>query len=375
MWELLFLLLPLAAFSGWIIGKRKHLRSLDFFYQKPQKKSAEAFIHWLETNQETVDTHLTLGSLFRRRGEVDKAIGIHQNLIAKPSLTQEQRSLSLLELSRDYMRAGVLDRAENILLELVKEDRELESSYQHLIEIYQQSKEWLRAIEIALKLQVHSKKNMNHHIAHFYCELAEQRWLKGERQEAYHYLKNALASNTKCVRASLLLGNIESNLGNYKAAIKSYHQVKFQDPAFLSEIINPLNRCYEALNQSEKMVKYLTDCLRLQPTLSVVLAFSEWIHKSQGEDEAIKFVVEHLRQYPSIRGIDRLIQFKLAQSESVLGSYAETTSDLRLLQELLQKLMANKSLYRCQACGFSGRTLQWQCPGCKRWDVIKPICE
>ncbi len=154
-------------------NRTQELSGLHDFFGKQKDKGAQLFVQWLESNQETVETHLTLGNLFRRRGEVDKAIGIHQNLISKSSLTKEQRALSLLELSRDYMRAGVLDRAENVLLQLVKEDLELEASFQHLLEIYQQSKDWLRAIEVAESLEKKTKRCMDRQIAHFYCELAD----------------------------------------------------------------------------------------------------------------------------------------------------------------------------------------------------------
>lgn len=377
MWELLFLLLPLAALSGWLIGRKRILvnRSqerfmglTDLLSRRPEK-NADVFVQWLEANKETIETHLTLGSLFRRRGEVDKAIGIHQNLVTKTSLTHEQRALSLLELSRDYMRAGVLDQAEHILLDLISKGLELEASHQHLIEIYQQSKDWLRAIEVAEKLEKTAHRDMSYHIAHFNCELSEQRWLKGDRVEAIYYLKEALSVNPKCVRASLLLGDIEASAGQFKTAIRAYQQVEHQDQAFLSEIVFPLARCYEGLGNPEGMVKYLTACMQTHPTLAVVLAFSDWLCKTQGEEEAVKFVVDHLRKQPSIRGLSHLIQFTVTRAEG------GNRQDLLILQELIGKLAANKPLYRCQACGFSGRALQWQCPGCKRWDVMKPIHE
>lgn len=377
MWELLFFLLPLAALSGWVIGRRrltanrtveKLLGLSDFINSRPEK-AADVFVQWLETNKESVETHLTLGSIFRRRGEVDKAIGIHQNLITKSTLTQEQRALSLLELSRDYMRAGVLDRAENGLKELISQGSELEASFYHLIDIYQQSKDWLRAIETAEKLQKMLHRDMRYHIAHFYCELAEQRWLKSDSVEAHHYLKKALNINPNCVRVSLLTGDIEAHSGQFKHAIKAYQQVQKQDRAFVSEIVFPLARCYESLGNPEGLVKYLTACLEDNPVLSVVLAFSDWLYKNQGEEEAIKFVVEHLRVNPTIRGLNRLVQFTVSRAE---GS---VKADLHILQELMEKVVVNKPLYRCQSCGFSARTLQWQCPGCKRWDVIKPIHE
>lgn len=377
MWELLFLLLPLAALSGWIVGRRRFLTphnlekllGLSELIRRPSPKPAEMFVKWLDENQESIETHLFLGNTFRRRGEVDKAIGIHQNLMMQAHLTDEQRALSLLELSRDYMRAGVLDRAENLLKELVSKGRELEASYQHLIEIYQQSKDWVRAIETADKLQQTTGRDMSRHIAHFYCELAEQRWLKGEREIAEDYLKQAIAKNPESVRASLLMGDIQAQSGHFKGAIKTYQKVQKQDQAFLSEIVFPLARCYDSLGNHQGMVKYLTQCMQTNPSLSVALAFSDWLYKTHGEEEALKFVVEHLRVHPTIRGLNHLLKCTLARAEGSVHA------DLEILQELMEKILANKPLYRCQSCGFSARTLQWQCPGCKRWDVIKPIPE
>ncbi len=384
MLELLFLLLPIAVFSGWMIGRKipfprgistfnpfssQYFVGLNYLLNEQPDKAVDVFVKLLDANQEMVETHLTLGSLFRRRGEVDKAIGIHQNLIERSSLTQEQRALSLLELSRDYMRAGMLDRAENLLLELVDRGGQLEASFQHLMDIYQQGKDWQRAIQIAEKLQAKTHRPMGHYIAHFYCELAEQRWLKGNRIEARHYLKQALQVNRHCVRASLLQGDIEASSGHYKLAIKAYQKVQNQDEAFLSEIVFPISQCYERLNNPDGMVKYLKSCLQTHPAISVILAFSDWLQKTQGDEEAAQFIAEHLRKRPSVRGLSHLIQLSAARAEG------NARSDLQRLQELIEKIIANKSMYRCQVCGFSSRALQWQCPSCKRWDVVKPISE
>ncbi len=376
MWELLFLLLPLAAFSGWWIGRHafthQAVRKIAGLYKlidPASHKAADVLAQLIDPNQESVETHLALGGLFRRRGEVGKAINIHQTLINKPSLTDAQRALSLLELSRDYMRAGVLDRAEDVLLNLVEQGYELEAGFQHLIDIYQQSKDWLRAIKTAEKWQSKTQHNMSYHIAHFYCELAEQQWLKGEQPDAILYLKKALQANQRCVRASLLFGNIEAQAGRYQSAIMAYKQIQVQDEAFLSEIILPLARCYENLNTVEEMIEYFDDSLQKQFTTSAVLAFAEWLHKSKGEGAAMHFVVQHLRKTPSLRGLSRLVQFSIARAEGT------TQEDLVLFQELIEKMLMNKPSYRCECCGFSGRTLQWQCPSCKRWDVIKPIHE
>ncbi len=377
MWEFLFLLLPLAALSGWLIGRRASMRQAirrlaglnKLLDNSSNKKAVDVLVQLMDANQEAVETHLALGGLFRRQGEVDKAIGIHEKLIAKPSLTEKQRALSLLELSRDYMRAGVLDRAEGVLLELIALGYELDAGFQGLLDVYQQSKDWLRAIQIAEQWQTKTNRNMSYHIAHFCCELAEQQWLKGEQLDAYQHLKQALATNKRCVRASLLLGNIEAQAGRYRMAIRAYKQIQKQDQAFLSEIVLPLARCYENLHNPAGMIKYFDESLQKHLSTAAVLAFTEWLHKNKGESEAIRFIVQHLRKNPSLQGLNRLIQFSLAPAESAVRQ------DLLLFQELIEKMLVNKPLYRCQACGFSGRTLQWQCPSCKRWDEIKPIHE
>jgi len=377
MWEFLFLLLPIAAISGWLIGRRAFtahtIRKIadihKLFDTSSPQKAVDVLVKLMDSNQEAIETHLALGGLFRRRGEVDKAVSIHQNLIDKPTLTEEQRALSLLELSRDYMRAGVLDRAESVLLDLIDQGYELDAGFQHLLEIYQQSKDWLRAIQTAKKWESKTNRNMSFHIAHFYCELAEQQWIKGEREEASQHLKQALNSNPRCVRASILHGNMESQFAHYKAAIKAYKQIQNQDEVFLSEIILPLARCYENLNNPEGMIQYFEESLQKHLTTSAVLVFADWLHKNKGEGEAMRFVVSHLRKNPSLRGLNRLIQFSIDRNDGV------PQSDLVLFQELIEKMLVNKPLYRCEACGFSWRTLQWQCPSCKRWDVIKPIHE
>ncbi len=373
---LILLLLPLASFSGWLIGRRafsaqavKNFLGMSKLMRSKPHQAVEVLTDLVESNQEVVDTHLALGGAFRRSGEVDKAVGIHQNLIKRDSLTAEQRAVSLLELSQDYMRAGMLDRAENVLLDLVEQGNQLNTGYRLLLDIYQQSKDWSRAIQVAEMWQTKTKKNTSYHVAHFYCELAEQEWLKAGRAEAHGHLTIALRVNPACVRASILLGNMQTQSGAYQEAIQSYKRVQKQDKDFLSEIVLPLARCYEKLDDPDGMMHYFDDCLRNYLTTPTILAFSEWLHQIKGEEEAVQFVTQYLKKTPSLRGLNRLVQLSIERSQGT------AQQDLQLFQELIDSMLVNKPLYQCEACGFSGRVLQWQCPSCKRWDVIKPIHE
>ncbi len=206
MLDLLLLLLPIAAVSGWYGGykhkssaaqkpnflPRDYFIGLKYLIDEQPDKAVDIFIKMLEVNSDTVETHLALGGLFRRRGEVNRAIRIHQNLIARPQLVKGQRVQALSELAQDYMRAGVLDRAENLFLELLELDKGNEANFRYLLHIYEQQKDWEQAITIARKLH-----NMQPAIAHYYCELGDH--------------KKALLMDKNCVRATLLQGAMHIN--------------------------------------------------------------------------------------------------------------------------------------------------------------------
>jgi hypothetical protein len=165
---LLLLLLPVAVYFGWWLaraierrssGKRKRLFSdqyfqgLNYLLNEQPDKAIQVFLELAEVNQETVETHMALGNLFRRRGEVDRAIRFHQNIIAKHGLQPEQRTQALLELGEDYMRAGLLDRAERLFSELIETDAHTPSALRSLLDIYQQEKDWDKALEQAQRLE------------------------------------------------------------------------------------------------------------------------------------------------------------------------------------------------------------------------------
>lgn len=380
--ELLFLLLPVAALSGWLLGRRDaanggrqflHLSSdyfkgLNFLLNEQQDKAIEVFIHMLEVDSDTVDTHFAVGNLFRRRGEVDRAIRIHQNLIARPTLSRQQRDQALYELGTDYMRAGLLDRAENLFQELVAESTAYRSqALRQLLDIYQQEKEWHKAIAVGQRLQGMGHDSISPIIAQFFCEQAEQALMLGERNEALRLVRRALAEDRNCVRATLLEGRLELDAGDYKSAVRILRRVEQQDPAYLPEVLVPLQEAFVQQGRLDEMIAYLREILARHGGISIMLTLAELIRQQQGEKEASAFVVKHMRGHPSIRGMERLIDLKLHSSE---GSARE---DLLVLKDLTDTLLESKPVYCCSHCGYSGKTLSWQCPSCKQWNTTKPI--
>lgn len=377
-----FLLLPVAATFGWFMGRYEwigksvkrpgqlrhdYFRGLNYLINEQPDKAVDVFIKMLEVDSDTVETHLALGSLFRRRGEVYRAIRIHQNLIARPQLNKEARVQALSALGQDYLRAGVLDRAERLFLELVEMGEENVQSLHFLLHIYQQEKDWGKAVLIAKKLQSINSEPMNAIIAHYYCELAIQMKEKGYISQAYHQLKMAKSADPQCVRASLIFAVLESDAGNYKEAIRYYKKVKYQDPDYLTEIVAPLCYCYEQLGQQDQLIAYFQECLVDHPRISIVLAISDYLQRSQNDKAAIEFIATQIQRSPSLRGVSHLVGLYL------MNASGDTREKLNILQNFMHLLLKEKPVYRCTHCGFSGKILFWLCPSCHHWATVKPI--
>lgn len=346
---------------------RDYLVGLNYLLNEEPDKAVDIFIKMLEVDSETVETHLAVGKLFRRRGEVDRAIRIHQNLIARPQLDKVCREQSLFELGQDYLSAGVLDRAERIFLDVMNNKEYAVPALRALLDIYQQEKAWENAIQIAQRLEIVTKKNMQPIIAHYYCELADIASHKGQSEQANQQLTHALEADPNCVRASLLRARIDMNNNDYKSALKSLKKIKNQNPDYLSESIDHLASCYEELNEEEKLVSYLMQMLEQYPHVPVVLILSERIRKKKGDKVAAKYVADYVRRYPSLRGLDLFINLYMSSTEG------RARDDLTILKNLTTKLLSDKPDYQCISCGFPGKTLHWLCPGCKQWSTIKPV--
>jgi lipopolysaccharide biosynthesis regulator YciM len=382
MYELLWLLLPVAAASGWIMARRtqpqrqrprghdfssEYFQGLNYLLNEQPDKAIDVFIRMLEVDSDTVETHLALGNLFRRRGEVDRAIRVHQNLIARPTLNKLQRSTALLELGQDYMRAGWLDRAESLFEELVENNLHTVPALRHLLDIYQQEKEWDKAIAVARRLEGQGRQSYRAVIAQFHCEEAELALKKGDEQAAAHALKRALTQDRQCVRASILQGRMAAAAGNCKAALKAFHQVEEQDIEFLPEVLEPLRQCYEQAGAVEELKRYLAAIIDRYNGISPVLMLTDLLFRAEGEAAAVEFLAAQVRKRPSVRGLGRLIDLNLA------GASGKGKEDLLTLRDLVGQLLTNKPKYKCSHCGFAGKSLHWQCPTCKEWNAVKPI--
>ncbi|HET7065259.1 MAG TPA: lipopolysaccharide assembly protein LapB [Rudaea sp.] len=378
----LAMLLPVAAVSGWFLGRRNsersrragvselsssYFRGLNYLLNEQPDKAIEVFLKLAEFNRDTVETHLALGNLFRRRGEVDRAIRVHQHLIARPNLSNEEKTIALLELGEDYMRAGLLDRAETLFTDLVAMDAQVPSALRHLIGIYQHEKDWGKAIDHARRLEKISGDSQGPVIAQFYCEQAEQARTAKNFADAHEHLDHAFESQPECVRAYIVLGHVEMQQGHLDAAAEAFERVATLDVDFVPEVLPPLLDCYARLQQMERAEKFLFDAIERSQGVTPVIALARLYASTQGEQAAIDFLTRQLRQRPSVRGLMTLIGATLHKSEG------EARENLLILQDLTRKLIEGQAMYRCSRCGFGAKAHHWQCPSCKTWGSVRPI--
>ncbi len=378
----LAMLLPVAAVSGWFLGRRNsersrragvselsssYFRGLNYLLNEQPDKAIEVFLKLAEFNRDTVETHLALGNLFRRRGEVDRAIRVHQHLIARPNLSNEEKTIALLELGEDYMRAGLLDRAETLFTDLVAMDAQVPSALRHLIGIYQHEKDWGKAIDHARRLEKISGDSQGPVIAQFYCEQAEQARAAKNFADAHEALSHAFESQPECVRAYIVLGHVEMQQGHLDAAAEAFERVATLDVDFVPEVLPPLLDCYARLQQMERAEKFLLDAIERSQGVTPVIALARLYASTQGEQAAIDFLTRQLRQRPSVRGLMTLIGATLHKSEG------EARENLLILQDLTRKLIEGQAMYRCSRCGFGAKAHHWQCPSCKTWGSVRPI--
>jgi len=373
------LALPLFFILGWIAARidikhlvresralpRSYFRGLNFLLNEQPDKAIEAFIEAARVDPETVEMHFALGNLFRRRGETDRAIRVHQNLIGRDGLNDEQRLQALAELGHDYLKAGLLDRAENAFDKLLGTRRD-EEALRSLLEIYQQEKEWQKAIDIASRLPPHAGHMWAKEIANFHCELAAAALVEGDRETAKRRLDAALAANRQCVRATILLGELALAAGDTATAIEAWKRVEQQSPPYVSLIASRLAEAYRREGREEQGVALLRSWLAQHPSLDLLDAVFQSALQDNGAEAAYSLVRDELRRNPTLLGLDKLLEAQ------ILVAPPERRADLELMKNLIHDHTRRVARYRCDGCGFKARQFYWRCPACGGWETYPP---
>jgi lipopolysaccharide biosynthesis regulator YciM len=344
---------------------RSYFTGLNFLLNEQPDKAIEAFIEVVKVDPETVELHFALGSLFRRRGETERAIRMHKNLLERSDLGREQRVLALYELGQDYLKAGLLDRAEDVFVRL-RDGPHRATALKHLLDIYQQEKDWEKAIGVARELEHDSGQSWQKEIANFYCELAAQEINHSRTEQARQHLHDALQANRKCVRASILAGDIAATAGDHAAAIDEWKRVETQNPSYLALVAQRLLKSFQALGQTEHGLTLLRGFLAAHPSLDLLDVVFQLSIDAKGAQAAYELVRDELRRNPTLLGLDRLLEAQL------LTAPAERRPELEMVRSLVHGQTRRLARYRCEACGFRARQFYWQCPACGGWETYPP---
>jgi lipopolysaccharide biosynthesis regulator YciM len=347
-----------------------YFKGLNFLLNEQPDKAIEAFIEVVKVDPETVELHFALGSLFRRRGEYDRAIRMHQHLLERADLGAEQRAAALFELGQDYLKAGILDRAEDVFQKLSEGARagtQFTESRRFLLEIYQQEKDWDKAAAMARTLEAETGKSRAKEMSHFLCEQAAGEATHSRPDTARRLLEAALEANRKSVRASLQLGDLERSYGSLDRAIEHWKRIESQNPAFLALVAQRLLDAHRDAGRFEEGLTLLTGYLERYPSLDLLDAVFQSTLESKGAEAAYKLVRDELRRNPTLLGLDRLLEAQI-----VGATNPDRRRDLELVRNLVHSHTRRLARYRCENCGFKARQFHWLCPGCGNWESYPP---
>lgn len=345
-----------------------YFRGLNFLLNEQPDKAIDAFIDVVRLDPETVELHFALGNLFRRRGETDRAIRVHQNLADRRDLDDGQREHAVFELGQDFLRAGLLDRAEDAFNRL-EGSRYSAPALRHRLALAQMVRDWPQAIELAARLQADSGESLGREIAQFHCELAAQA-LAGQSPQrleiAAREIGAARLADPEHPRPWLLRGELDLAEGDPQAAIAAWRPVLERKPAYAALMARGWLKAHEALGQLDEGIAALEAAHRLHPGVDTLAAIADALAGSRGAVPALNWADEQLRNQPSLLGLEKLLGLRKAAA----GGQADPDRDLT--QQLIAPQARRLSRYVCMHCGFKARQFYWQCPGCSRWDTYAP---
>ena len=375
----LLLLLPLAAVGGWLMAvydksstknskvlPEAYFKGLSFLLNEQPDKALQVFLEVVEVDKETVEMHMALGNLFRRRGEVERATRIHQNLVARTDLDDSLRSLALFELAQDYFKAGLFDRAENLFQELRQVNEYKEQACKFLLQIYDQEKEWQNAINVALDINSFSETDYAPNIAHYFCELAENAVAEGNNHIAEKYIESAFKNDPQCVRAVIQSGRIASLRGNHASTISIWRGLEYWAPESLGEVVGYISNSYSQLKDPRSLKRFLESALEKNPDPRIIALLVELTSRDNGREASQNLLAEMVRKYPSLENLYHLMRIR---SQKAVVSREDR--DFSMLADLLSEVVESGRNYNCRQCGFQSNSLHWQCPGCKGWGTVQ----
>jgi len=375
----MLLVFPLFFAMGWLTARmdikellsessllpRSYFQGLNFLLNEQQDKAIEAFIEVVKVDPQTIELHFALGSLFRRRGEVDRALRMHLNLVERADLEEGKKQQALFELAQDYLKAGILDRAELALQQLLNSPYAKES-LDFLLEIYQKEKDWLKAIDISNRLTDVTGLPHVKEAASFYCELATVELTRKQTDIAIVHLEQALEISPNAVRASIMFGDIEFNMANYKHAIDIWKNIEHQDAQYLPLAADKLLQAYRKIEKEDEGINLLQEFHIKYPSQDLMDVLFQAVLKRDGPEAAYQLVRSELKRNPTLLGLDKFLEARLLEVTD------KNRADVELVKNLIHQRTRSLAMYHCSSCGFKARQFYWHCPACHGWETYSP---
>jgi lipopolysaccharide assembly protein B len=360
-----WLLLPLGMALGWALSRsrgaaRATLDGLDS-PANDDAQAIDALSRAAAAEPGTAELQLTLGGLFRKRGELDRAIRIHEEVLKRP-LSAPEAARARLELAQDYLKAGLLDRAEALLQELEESGQQQTAALELQLDLHEQSRDWMQAIGAARRLQAARGSSAAPRIAHYWCELAESARLGGDPRAAAEAMQKAQEQDPDCVRASMIQAALAESGKDWGGAIKAYWRAMQQDGRYFNEVVAKVEHCYQQAGKAGDYPQFLEEAERtLGESAAPALARARWL-KAQNQDLR-GYLGPQLAKKPTREGLLLWLD----------GGPAEPA--VQAVQEGLKKALQTQPRYTCLACGMRPSVLFWQCPNCKKWGSVVPVEE
>ncbi len=373
------LALPLFFLLGWMAARidlghlltetstlpASYFRGLNFLISEQPDKAIEAFTEALKADSDTLELHFALGSLFRRTGEMDRAIRLHQGLLERETLAEPQKLMALAELAQDYLKAGLFDRAEEIFIKLT-ETRYANSALRALLEIYVREKEWRQAIDTAERLEALNGRPLRSEVAQFHCELAQQHSLLGDSAHARESLHEAIAANRTCVRANVMLGDLEAATNNHVGALAAWRAIELQSPPHIELVAKRMMTSWRSLGKSDEGLVWLQEVVRKYKLDETAQVLFEHTLDLKGPEAAYRMAHAEAEQSPTLAALDRLLQAKVSGMPD---------GDLRMVMDAVREHLDKTAYHRCNTCGYTARQFHWHCPSCGEWETFPPRFE
>jgi len=381
--ELLFLLLPVAMGYGWFMGRNsvkqndqtakqdlsiKYSTGLNYLLSNQQDKAIDYLIEALKVEDDTVEAHFAMANLFRRRGELDRALKIHEHLVRQKHLPTNDKQHAAFELGKDFLSAGLYDRAEVMFNRLLKSKSYGLKSLTYLMQIYQSTKDWQQGLALQKAIIKTRDKKLLHILANFYCELATQALEKDDFIEVIELLENALIQDPNSCRANWLMAQIYENHQQYEEACRCYQDIYQQDKEFFPDVIEKMRTCYKHLGAEEDFYKFIRKVYEETASTSALIEYLTYLESKHGVTRAKDFILSALKRRPTIRGFKHFVKMQMMESEQ-----GANTESLDVIKELISAYLNVKHRYSCRTCGFNSSTHYWSCPSCHDWEQLKPV--